>query len=62
MQRENSLTMLMSVPGGLYPGGVDGRRQRGGAGGGGDRPNDRESLFQDSVFAEHFLPVLPLLQ
>lgn len=51
----------MSVPGGLYPGGVNRWRHRGGAGGGGDLSYDSESLFQGGVFAEHFLPVLPLL-
>lgn len=53
--------VCVSVPGGLYPGGVYRWRQRGGAGGGGDRSDDGERLLQGSVSAEYFLPVLLLL-
>lgn len=50
-----------SKPGGLYPGGVHRWGHGRGAGGRGDVSDDTEGLSQGGVFAEHFLPVLPLL-
>lgn len=52
----------VSIPGGLYPGGVHRWGHGRGAGGRGDVPDDTEGLCQGRVFAEHFLPVLPLLR
>lgn len=51
-----------SVRGGLYPGGVHRWGHGRGAGGRGDLADDTEGLCQGRVFAEHFLPVLPLLR
>lgn len=52
----------VSIPGGLDPGGVRRWGHGRGAGGRGDVPDDTEGLCQGRVFAEHFLPVLPLLR
>lgn len=52
----------VSVPGGLYPGGVHRWGYGRGVGGRGDLSDDTEGLGQGRVFAEHFLPVLPLLR
>lgn len=52
----------VSGPGGLYPGGVHRWGHGGGAGGRGDLCDDTEGLCQGGVFAQHFLPVPPLLR